>query len=48
MVVVSKMTATQIPADVGRLFTRLHAPEGLGMGKDRETNLNPGERPPSE
>jgi Na+(H+)/acetate symporter ActP len=48
MLVVSKFTRAQIPSDVGRLLTRLHAPEGLGLGKDREANLNPGERPHSE
>jgi Na+(H+)/acetate symporter ActP len=39
MVLVSKLTAQQIPVDVGRLMTRLHAPERLGVGKDREANL---------
>lgn len=48
MLLVSKFTRAQIPSDVGRLLTRLHAPEGLGLGKDREANLNPGERPHSE
>ena len=41
MVLVSKLTPHQIPADVGRLLTRLHAPERLGVGKDREANLRP-------
>lgn len=48
MVVVSKFTAGQIPVDVGRLLTRLHAPERLGVGRDRESNLNPGEPPGPE
>jgi Na+(H+)/acetate symporter ActP len=39
MVLVSKLTAQQVPVDVGRLMTRLHAPERLGVGKDREANL---------
>ena len=39
MVLVSKGTADRVPADVGRLLTRLHAPEGLGVGRDREANL---------
>ncbi|WP_020107025.1 cation acetate symporter [Nocardia sp. 348MFTsu5.1] len=39
MVLVSKFTADQVPADVGRLLTRLHAPERLGVGRDREINL---------
>lgn len=41
MVLFSKLTPHQIPADVGRLLTRLHAPERLGVGKDREANLRP-------
>lgn len=41
MVLVSELTPHQIPADVGRLLTRLHAPERLGVGKDREANLRP-------
>ncbi|WP_030166270.1 MULTISPECIES: cation acetate symporter [Actinomycetes] len=41
MVLVSKLTPHQVPADVGRLLTRLHAPERLGVGKDREANLRP-------
>jgi hypothetical protein len=39
MVLVSKLTIQQVPVDVGRLMTRLHAPERLGVGKDREANL---------
>jgi hypothetical protein len=41
MVLVSKLTPHQVPADVGRLLTRLHAPERLGVGKDREAILRP-------
>ncbi len=39
MVLVSRMTRHQSDADVGRIFTRLHAPERLGMGDDRERDL---------
>ncbi|WP_354558896.1 MULTISPECIES: cation acetate symporter [unclassified Rhodococcus (in: high G+C Gram-positive bacteria)] len=39
MIVVSKATPSSIPADVGRIFTRLHAPERLGVGRDREQEL---------
>lgn len=39
MIVVSTLTRRQIPIDVGRIFTRLHAPERLGMGSDRESDL---------
>ncbi|MGI5220225.1 cation acetate symporter [Nocardia sp. CA-290969] len=39
MVLVSRFTAK--PPDVGRVFVRMHAPERLGMGADRE----PGTRP---
>ncbi|GAB2655528.1 cation acetate symporter [Prescottella soli] len=39
MVVVSLATRRQIPRDVGRIFTRMHAPERLGMGRDREGDL---------
>ena len=35
MVVVSRMTASQIPADSLRIFARMHLPEGLGMGLER-------------
>jgi Na+(H+)/acetate symporter ActP len=45
MVLVSTFTADQVPADVGRILTRLHAPEGLGVGRDRETNLGTVEGP---
>ncbi len=39
MVVVSLLTRRQVPRDVGRIFTRMHAPERLGMGRDRERDL---------
>lgn len=39
MVLVSRATRHQAVADVGRIFTRLHAPERLGMGDDREREL---------
>lgn len=39
MVFVSLATRRQIPRDVGRIFTRMHAPERLGMGRDREGDL---------
>ncbi|MDH6280932.1 Na+(H+)/acetate symporter ActP [Rhodococcus sp. LBL1] len=39
MVVVSLATRRQVPREVGRIFTRMHAPERLGMGRDREGDL---------
>ncbi len=39
MVVVSRATRSRIPADVARTFTRMHAPERLGVGRDRERDL---------
>ena len=39
MFAVSKATSESVPADVGGIFTRLHAPERLGMGRDREQEL---------
>ncbi|MGB2951650.1 MAG: cation acetate symporter [Rhodococcus sp. (in: high G+C Gram-positive bacteria)] len=39
MFFVSKLTAASVPADVGTIFTRLHAPERLGVGRDREQEL---------
>ncbi|MFZ2178746.1 MAG: cation acetate symporter [Rhodococcus sp. (in: high G+C Gram-positive bacteria)] len=39
MVLVSKATRRQVPADIGRIFTRMHAPERLGVGSDRERQL---------
>jgi Na+(H+)/acetate symporter ActP len=39
MVLVSKMTKRQIPADLSRIFTRMHAPERIGVGSDREREL---------
>ncbi|MGW6695194.1 sodium/solute symporter [Rhodococcus sp. NPDC054953] len=39
MVVVSRATRGSIPADVARTFTRMHAPERLGVGRDRERDL---------
>ncbi|MFF0815891.1 cation acetate symporter [Rhodococcus sp. NPDC003318] len=40
MVAVSRATHSRIPADVGRTFTRMHAPERLGVGRDRERDLS--------
>ncbi|WP_084721896.1 sodium/solute symporter [Rhodococcus marinonascens] len=42
MVLVSRVTKNQIPADLGRIFTRMHAPERLGVGADREGELRNG------
>ncbi|MFH5210440.1 cation acetate symporter [Antrihabitans sp. NCIMB 15449] len=39
MVVVSLCTQRRLPADVNRIFTRMHAPERLGMGIDRLHDL---------
>ncbi len=39
MFAVSKATAKSVPTDVGGIFARLHAPERLGMGRDREQEL---------
>ena len=39
MYAVSKATARSVPSDVGSIFTRLHAPERLGVGRDREREL---------
>lgn len=39
MYLVSKATSRTIPVDIGGIFTRLHAPERLGVGKDREGEL---------
>lgn len=39
MVFVSIATRRRIPRDVGRIFARMHAPERLGMGRDREGDL---------
>ncbi|UYP19748.1 cation acetate symporter [Rhodococcus sp. Z13] len=36
MIVVSLATRRRVPADVGRAFSRMHVPERLGMGRDRE------------
>jgi hypothetical protein len=35
MVVVSRLTAKQRPADVDQVLLRLHAPERLGLTRDR-------------
>ena len=40
MVLVSKLTRGQPALEVSRIFTRLHAPERLGMGSDREQRLH--------
>jgi Na+(H+)/acetate symporter ActP len=39
MILVSKVTRGQSARTVGRIFVRLHAPERLGMGADRERGL---------
>ncbi|TQF74137.1 cation acetate symporter [Rhodococcus spelaei] len=39
MVVVSRVTRDRVPEGVGRIFTRMHAPERLGVGRDREGDL---------
>lgn len=39
MIAVSLATGRTVPADVSRIFARLHLPEGLDMGKDREREL---------
>ena len=39
MYLVSKATSRTIPVDIGGIFTQLHAPERLGVGKDREGEL---------
>ncbi|MEK8072795.1 sodium/solute symporter [Rhodococcoides navarretei] len=39
MIVVSLATRKTIPSDISRIFARLHLPEGLDMGKDREREL---------
>ncbi|WP_138841823.1 sodium/solute symporter [Rhodococcus pyridinivorans] len=50
MIAVSVLTRRQIPRDVGRTFSRMHVPERLGMGRDRELGAfgdrgrGPGER----
>ncbi|MQY31975.1 sodium/solute symporter [Nocardia aurantia] len=41
MIIVSKCTRGQDPELVTRIFARLHAPERLGMGADRERALRP-------
>ncbi|MCD5421534.1 cation acetate symporter [Rhodococcus pyridinivorans] len=50
MITVSVLTRRRIPRDVGRTFSRMHVPERLGMGRDRELGAfgdrgqGPGER----
>lgn len=39
MILVSKLTRGQNPRTTGRIFLRMHAPEHLGMGADRERRL---------
>ncbi|QII00090.1 cation acetate symporter [Rhodococcoides fascians A21d2] len=39
MIVVSLATRKTVPSDISRIFARLHLPEGLDMGKDREREL---------
>ncbi len=41
MIAVSAWTRRQDPLRVARIFARLHAPERLGMGADRERALRP-------
>ncbi|WP_016934969.1 sodium/solute symporter [Rhodococcus sp. R1101] len=36
MITVSVLTRRRIPRDLGRTFSRMHVPERLGMGRDRE------------
>jgi len=36
MVLVSLATRSRIPVDVGRVFSQMHVPERLGLGRDRE------------
>ncbi|GAB2663484.1 sodium/solute symporter [Nocardia goodfellowii] len=40
MILVSKVTRGLPPRSVGRIFVRMHAPERLGMGADRERRLH--------
>lgn len=35
MVVISRLTRQSVPADVARIFARMHVPERLGMGVER-------------
>ncbi|KZF03117.1 MULTISPECIES: cation acetate symporter [unclassified Rhodococcus (in: high G+C Gram-positive bacteria)] len=39
MIAVSLATRKTVPPDISRIFARLHLPEGLDMGKDREREL---------
>ncbi|AQA24488.1 solute symporter family protein [Rhodococcus sp. MTM3W5.2] len=39
MVLVSRGTRGRVPQDIGRTFARMHAPERLGVGRDREGDL---------
>ena len=39
MIVVSLATRKTVPPDISRIFARLHLPEGLDMGRDREREL---------
>ncbi|WP_068279746.1 cation acetate symporter [Aldersonia kunmingensis] len=39
MIVVSHLTRAQVPGDIARILTRLHAPERTGMGIDRVADL---------
>ncbi|WP_415975336.1 cation acetate symporter [Rhodococcus sp. 077-4] len=39
MIAVSLATRKTVPSDISRIFARLHLPEGLDMGKDREREL---------
>ena len=35
MALVSRLTRGDVPADVARIFARMHVPERLGMGVER-------------
>jgi hypothetical protein len=35
MIAVSRLTRSAVPADVSRVFARMHLPERLGMGVER-------------
>ena len=35
VLLVSKMTPTKIPSDVAQVRLRMHAPDGLGLTRDR-------------
>lgn len=47
MILVSKMSARRVPGDVARILARLHAPERLGLARDREIRTAPPPGPSS-